>query len=72
MALNFNSFSKDKNRSGSWKIFLLFLIFCLLFVILLIYFLLPGFFLEPIIEKIPIIIERQTDEVINIYGNKYT
>ena len=63
MALIPGFFLYNKNKGVVvWK-FILFLVLCFILGILFVYFLIPEFFSGPIIEKIPIIIEEQNEEV---------
>ncbi|MFW6287191.1 MAG: hypothetical protein ACOC2J_00390 [bacterium] len=66
MALIPGFFSNNSDHKIDWKKFIVFLILCLILGIALIYFLLPGFFSGPVIERIPIIIENQNEEVIGL------
>ncbi len=54
------------NKKIDWKSFVFLLSLCLILGILLIYFLLPGFFSGRVIQRIPIIIEQQKEEVMEI------
>ncbi len=59
-------FSDNQEKSKiNWKSFVFLLGLCLILGIALIYFVLPGFFSGGIIQRIPIIIEQQNEEVMS-------
>ncbi len=55
----------NENRKIDWKSFVFLLGLCLILGIVLLYFILPGFFSGRIIQRIPIIIEQQNEEVMS-------
>ncbi|MFP4662439.1 MAG: hypothetical protein ACLFPF_09620 [Halanaerobiales bacterium] len=66
MALIPDFFSNNSSHKTEWKKFIIFLILCLVLVLGIIYLFIPGFFSGPVVERIPIIIEEQTEEVMGI------
>ncbi|MFW6306289.1 MAG: hypothetical protein ACOC1N_02775 [Bacillota bacterium] len=58
-------FFSDNDRKANLRLFFIIFIISLIVIVTVIYFLFPGFLRGPIIEKIPIIIEENSDEVRN-------
>ncbi len=56
-------FSNNDGQKANWKGFIFFLLICLILGVGLIYIIFPGFFSGPAIQRIPIIIENQNEEV---------